>query len=212
MVFDFELLGAKLRLFSFEPPFQDSYLSPHLASLTGARTPVLHEHLPSGRPYLPGRVGDMSLAHTRNSALVAITDSPWRIGVDIEDDDQSLSSALESTLKTIAAGTNPLAAWTMSEAAFKCLDKSFSLAQLILRGDGNGRFSIDSPYIRDLGIEARGWTWLQADLRLSIVLGAPPEIWREAGVTSPVSSGPAADTELLTASRPEEIYPVRTIY
>lgn len=84
-------------------------------------------HTDSGRPFIKGFEGDVSISHCQGYAALAAVPS-GRVGIDIEHGREQLRRVAsrflsEAELKLYGDSTESLlSAWTRKEAIFKCLD------------------------------------------------------------------------------------------
>jgi hypothetical protein len=126
-------------------------------------------HFPSGRPHARNDLRDYSRAYSDTHQVIASCSRPWRIGLDVERANRTLTPALHSQLKLWHPLVEPLTAWTLSEAFFKCMDSTFRPEALRIHTSNDDYVTFDSPILKEKNLVALGYSWIERQHRLSIV-------------------------------------------
>lgn len=117
------------------------------------------EYHGSGRPFVRGWDGDVSIAHSGDRVLVGVVGSPGRIGVDVVSLDvafdpaaflrHALVPAEQSEVERLTARSSLRTAlavlWSAKEAAAKCLGSEFVPRKLVVRSGEEGTLQVESP-------------------------------------------------------------------
>jgi hypothetical protein len=145
-----------------------------LSSFTQCSSQTLGR-LPSGRPYLPTWTGDISLSYGEGLTALGAIRAPFRLGLDAESVSTRIEGALLQELERLFGDLDPLRAWTLCEAYFKCVDKTFALNQIKIECEAT-HFRLRSTSVSETSLITIGTCIEVSGHLIAGVLGAPPQL------------------------------------